>query len=148
MTLYRSTTALALGLLLAACSSSEAPPPSGARAAPPPSATGGASGSTSGGADDSGIPLSGPIEVPESAGWSNPNVTPEQHRADLESCYGYAWGQIRHDERIESDRGALRDDDLGIGYRELNRSMNQFDLRNRRSSLFSDCMKSRGYSTE
>jgi len=142
MTQHRLTMALALALLLAGCASSEAPAPSGSRAAPPPSAAAGR--------DDgsSGLPLSGPIEVPETARWSNPNVTTEQHRADLESCYGYARGQVRHDERIESDRGALRDDDLGVGFSELSQSMTQFDLKQRRSSLFTDCMEARGYSTE
>jgi len=27
---------------------------------------------------------------PQASGWQNPNVTPEQHQADIEACYRYA----------------------------------------------------------
>ncbi len=139
----------ALTLFLAACASLSAPPPGsssggggggGSGLAVPP-----ASDSAQGAATFEGVPTDGPVEVPESVNWNNPGVSKEQNRADLESCYGYSWGQIQHDIRIEDDRATLRDDDLGIGFVELNRSMNEFDFKNRRANLFEDCMVSRGY---
>lgn len=130
-----------LALVLAACTSSSAPSTGGGSSLAVPPASSGAQGA----ATFEGIPIDGPVEVPESVTWNNPGVSKEQNRADLESCYGYSWGQIQHDIRIEDDRGALRNDDLGIGFVELNRSMNQFDFKNRRSNLFEDCMVTRGY---
>ena len=131
---------LVLAMALAACSSSSAPSRGTVGAAPPPASTAG-----QGGASLEGLPLQGPVEVPESVGWNNPGVSKEQNRADLESCYRYSRGQVQHDMRIEDDRGTLRDDDLGIGFVQLNRSMNEFDFKNRKESLFEDCMVSRGY---
>ena len=134
MNLLNLTVIAAAVMAFAACSSTPAPRAS----------QGGAAGTASEGTS-MGLPLSGPVEVPESANWNNPGVSKEQNRADLESCYGYSYGQVQHDMQIEDDRATLRDDDLGIGFVELNRSMNAFDFRNRRESLFEDCMESKGY---
>ena len=134
--------ALALAIALAACSSSSAPSRGTAGAAAPPASATGQSG-----AGLQGLPLEGPVEVPESVGWNNPGVSKEQNRADLESCYRYSRGQVQHDILIEDDRATLRGDDLGIGYVQLNRSMNEFDFRNRKETLFEDCMESRGYAS-
>lgn len=151
MNIINSGVVAALAMALAACTFSTGPSPS-----PPSGASGGSAGNlavppASSGepsrAPLEGIPVDGPIEVPESVGWNNPGVSKEQNRADLESCYGYSQGQVQHDIRIEDDRAALRDDDLGLGFFDLNRSMNEFDFKNRRTSLFEDCMASRGYSS-
>lgn len=132
------TTAIGIGLValaVAACSGASSSGGNGsARAVPADS-----------GAVPEGYPVSGPVEVPDSVSWNNPGVSPKQNRADLESCYGYAVGQVQHDIRIEDDRTAMRDNDLGIGYFELQQSMTDFDHQNRRLSLFEDCMISHGY---
>ena len=80
------------------------------------------------------------------SGWQNPDVTPEQHQADIEGCYRYAWSQVERDMRVEQDVGAARTDgDDGLGFTALTTRMNLFDHRNRRTALINDCMESKGY---
>ncbi len=78
--------------------------------------------------------------------WAKSDVSAEQHRADIESCYRYAWSQVQHDIRIESDVDAAFDDpDKGIGYKALTRRMNIYDHKKRRTVLINDCMEAKGY---
>ena len=83
---------------------------------------------------------------PQASGWQNPNVTPEQHQADIEGCYRYAWSQVERDMRVEQDMAAARSDgDDGLGFTALTTRMNLYDHRKRRTALINDCMESKGY---
>ena len=83
---------------------------------------------------------------PHASGWQNPSVTPEQHQADIEGCYRYAWSQVERDMRVEQDVGAARSDgDDGLGFTALTTRMNLYDHRNRRTELINDCMEGKGY---
>ncbi len=86
---------------------------------------------------------SGAVLVPE----SKDDEASAQHRADLEACYRFAQARIAHDARIESDSGAAFDAyPSGIGVAELSGRMSEFARRNRRSILYGDCMRDKGYS--
>lgn len=78
--------------------------------------------------------------------WQKTDVTSTQYREDLESCHNYALAQIAHDERIETDSGAAFEVfPSGLGVTDLSQQMNQFERKNRRASLYSDCMRDKGY---
>ena len=78
--------------------------------------------------------------------WSKEGASSEQHRADIEACYRYAFSQVQHDMRIEDDVAAAFDDpDKGLGYKKLTNSMNLYDHKKRRTSLINDCMETKGY---
>lgn len=80
------------------------------------------------------------------SGWTKPGTSQEQHRADIESCYRYAFAQVDHDLKIDSDVAAARDDDdKGLGFTLLTQKLNLYDLKRRRSELINDCMESKGY---
>lgn len=84
--------------------------------------------------------------APFVSGWAKPGSTPDQHRADIEACYRYAWSQVEHDIRIESDVAAARDDaDKGLGFTQLTQRMNIYDHKERRTELINDCMETKGY---
>ncbi len=85
--------------------------------------------------------------APFQSGWSKPGATRDQHRADIESCYRYAFAQVDHDLRIDSDVAAARDDDddQGLGLTMLNQRLNLYNLKNRRTALIRDCMEGKGY---
>jgi hypothetical protein len=89
----------------------------------------------------------GAVPVPESAQGGKPDANSAQYRADLESCYNFAQARIAHDQRIESDSSAAFDAyPSGIGVAELSGRMSEFANRNRRSLLYGDCMRAKGYS--
>lgn len=101
---------------------------------------------TSQSAESSGVTEQGGL-TPEVSGWSKRNVTSEQHRADIEACYRYAWSQVERDMQIDSDVATGDfNDDSGLGFTQLTRRMNLFDYRNRRTTLINSCMESKGYS--
>jgi len=87
------------------------------------------------------------IEGPEGTTWAVQSPKDEEaYRADVEDCYRYALGQTRRDAQYLNDRNA------GIGtlsnesrYAPLQQRVDEFDLRNRRASLMSSCMESKGY---
>lgn len=80
------------------------------------------------------------------SGWTKPGTSEEQHRADIESCYRYAFAQVDHDLKIDSDVAAARDDgDKGLGFTLLTQRMNLYDLKRRRTELINDCMEGKGY---
>ncbi len=93
-------------------------------------------------------PDGGDSATPDSfaSAWTKSEITAEQHRADIEACYRYAWAQVQHDMRIEDDVAAAFDDpDQGRGYTDLTRRMNLYDHKKRRTVLINDCMESKGY---
>lgn len=117
------------------------PPPRTGAAAPvsappntPPSAT---------------APAAAPVSpaLPEGGGqWTKPGLGNEEYRADLESCFRYAQAQIAHDERIESDSGAAFDSSpRGLGVARLKSGMTAFERKNRRTDLYHECMRAKGY---
>ena len=80
------------------------------------------------------------------SGWAKQGVSQEQHRADIESCYRYAFAQVDHDLKIDSDVAAARvDDDRGLGFTMLTEKLNLYDLKRRRTELINDCMEDKGY---
>ena len=79
-------------------------------------------------------------------GWAKTGVTQEQHRADIESCYHYAWSQVQRDLNIDSDIDSARfDQDDGLGFNQLTAQMDAYNAGNRRSSLMRSCMEAKGY---
>ena len=78
--------------------------------------------------------------------WVKPDATNAQYRADLESCFDFAQARIAHDERIETDtRAAFDSAPSGFGVSELSGRMSAFERKNRRSSLYCECMRDKGY---
>ena len=87
-------------------------------------------------------------EIPsDSAGWVKADGSGEENRADIESCYRYAFSQVDHDFLIDGDVAAARpgDSDNGLGFTSLNRRLNLYDQRNRRTELINRCMRGKGY---
>jgi hypothetical protein len=79
-------------------------------------------------------------------GWVKEGVTQEQHRADIESCYAYAWSQVQRDLNIDSDIDSARfDGDDGLGVNQLTAEMDAYSAGNRRISLMNSCMEAKGY---
>ena len=156
----------AAALLLAACAAEPAGPAGGSpalesgTALPPP-----APGEPSREGDLSATPVA-PVAVPDSAARApqasgeavvieGPDGTTwtvtspkneEDYRADVDDCYRYAVGQTRRDAQITDDRNAGIDTLTSESrYSGLRKRVDEFDLRNRRSSLMSSCMESKGY---
>lgn len=93
-------------------------------------------------------PASPEPEIPaDSAGWVKADGSNEENRADIESCYRYAFSQVDHDFLIDGDVAAARpgDSDNGLGFTSLNRRLNLYDQRNRRTELINRCMRGKGY---
>lgn len=91
-------------------------------------------------------PALGEETLPTLTGWIKAEATPKQHKADIEDCYRYAWAQVDHDLRIESDRSAASvDSDFGTGFTDLTARMNLYEHRQRRTELIHDCMEGKGY---
>lgn len=87
------------------------------------------------------------IQGPDGTTWMvNSPRDEEAYRADVDDCYRYAVGLTRRDAQVLDDRNAgidtLSNDSR---YAPLRQRVDEFDLRNRRSSLMSSCMESKGY---
>jgi len=83
---------------------------------------------------------------PASDQWAVPDTNDTQYRADLESCYDFAQARIAEDERTEIDSSAAFDaSPSGLGVTELSGRMSEFERKNRRSSLYGECMRAKGY---
>jgi hypothetical protein len=163
---FRTATVLAAVFLLAACATESAGPAGeegGANAVgsalPPPTE------STQSGGDLStqrvepvDVPAAGGAEVPadsEAVVFQGPDgttwtvATPKNEAAyqdDVDDCYRYAVGQTRRDAQYLDDRNAGIDTLTNESrYSGLVRRVDEFDLRNRRTSLMSSCMESKGY---
>lgn len=153
--------AAAAVLLLAACTAESGGSGSGSRAvesgtALPPPAPGepsdGGQGApiapapeSAGEAPAGGEPVV--IEGPEGTSWAVQSPKDEDaYRADVEDCYRYAQGQTRRDAQHLNDRNAGIDTLSNESrYAQLQQRVDEFDLRNRRASLMSSCMQSKGY---
>lgn len=87
------------------------------------------------------------IRGPEGSLWKGAPKDEATHNADIESCYRYAAAQTRNDARIEQDRRAIYGDGFGdtqsVGL--LSSKLRSYDHESRRRSLFSTCMRSKGY---
>lgn len=83
----------------------------------------------------------------DSTGWVKADGSDEEHQADIESCYRYAFSQVDHDFLIDGDVAAARpgDSDNGLGFTSLNQRLNLYDQRNRRTELINRCMQGKGY---
>lgn len=81
------------------------------------------------------------------SGWAKPGTSQEQHRADIESCYRFAFAQVDHDLKIDSDVDAagFYADDQGLGLNALNQRLNLYNLKRRRTELINECMEGKGY---
>lgn len=78
--------------------------------------------------------------------WTKPDGSSVEYRADLESCFDFAQARIAHDERIEAEtRAAFDSAPGGFGVSELSSRMNAFERKNRRGSLYRECMRDKGY---
>ena len=87
------------------------------------------------------------IEGPDGTSWAVQSPKDEEaYRADVEDCYRYALGQTRRDAQYLNDRNAGIDTLTNQSrYAPLQQRVDEFDLRNRRTSLMSSCMESKGY---
>lgn len=87
------------------------------------------------------------IRGPEGSLWKGAPKDEATHNADIESCYRYAAAQTENDARIEQDRRAIYGDGFGdtqsVGL--LSSKLRSYDHESRRRSLFSTCMRSKGY---
>ncbi len=87
------------------------------------------------------------VRGPDGSVWKGAPRDTEAHNADIEACYRYAAAQTANDARIEQDRRAVYGDGFSdtqsVGL--LNSKIRSYDHETRRRSLFSSCMRSKGY---
>ena len=87
------------------------------------------------------------VRGPDGTVWKGAPRNTEAHNADIEACYRYAAAQTANDARIEQDRRAVYGDGFSdtqsVGL--LNSKIRSYDHETRRRSLFSSCMRSKGY---
>ena len=87
------------------------------------------------------------VRGPDGSLWKGSPKDSAAHNADIESCYRYAAAQTENDARIEQDRRAIYGDGFGdtqsVGL--LSSKLRSYDHESRRRSLFSSCMRSKGY---
>ena len=158
-----TATALAAGLLLLAACAAEpsGPAATGQRgtALPPPSAGESAAGGSLPVAPSAPLPppISGEtqaapgepviVEGPDGTTWEATSAkNAEVYQDDIENCYRYATAQTRRDAQFIDDRNAGIDTLTNQSpYSGLRQRVDEYDLRNRRASLMSSCMESKGY---
>lgn len=89
------------------------------------------------------------VRGPDGSLWKGAPKDTAIHNADIESCYRYAAAQTENDARIEQDRRAIYGDGFGdtqsVGL--LSSKLRSYDHESRRRSLFSSCMRSKGYAS-
>lgn len=87
------------------------------------------------------------VRGPDGSVWKGERRDTEAHNADIEACYRYAAAQTANDARIEQDRRAVYGDGFSdtqsVGL--LSSKIRSYDHETRRRSLFSSCMRSKGY---
>ncbi len=165
--------AAACALALSACASAprvsktSVPPPSATAGLEQPAATGG---SSYGAANTGGTYPYGTIQTadtgttqqaaagaadgivvvdPDGTVWIRSSAVDSRYQSDVDSCYAYARGQVAHDARIESDRGAAFQSEAGgLGLAALRGRMNNFERTRRVPSLFRSCMAAKGHSSQ
>jgi len=143
-------------LFLAACSEMQSAPsdsaPETGTALPPPEP----GENTQVDALQAPLPQAGPsgepseaviIKGPDGTTWRAPRALDEEaYQIDVEDCFRYASAQTRNDAQIVDDRNAGIDTLTSESrYSVLRKRVDEYDLRNRRKSLMSSCMESKGY---
>ena len=165
--------AAACALALSACASAprvsktSVPPPSATAGLEQPAATGG---SSYGAANTGGTYPYGTIQTadtgatqqaaagaadgivvvdPDGTVWIRSSAVDSRYQSDVDSCYAYARGQVAHDARIESDRGAAFQSEAGgLGLAALRGRMNNFERTRRVPPPFRSCMAAKGHSSQ
>jgi glucose/arabinose dehydrogenase len=138
--LTRTQTLFALlsAVLIATAACAQRPAPRTSAPAPAPSASAPAA---------APAPAAEPVQGSQQ--WTKPGTSNAEYRSDLESCYAYAQAQVDHDQRIEADTGAAFDSaPSGMGVSDLQGRMSAFEQKNRRVSLYHECMRSKGYTAQ
>ena len=87
------------------------------------------------------------VKGPDGTTWAlSREADQEAYQADIEDCYNYAWAQTRRDAQITDDRNAGIDTLTNQSrYSVLRQRVDEFDLRNRRGALLTECMEAKGY---
>lgn len=87
------------------------------------------------------------VQGPDGTTWTVTSPRDEAaYREDVDDCYRYAVGQTRRDALYLNDRNAGIDTlQSESRFSPLVRRVDEYDLRNRRASLMSSCMESKGY---
>ncbi|MEO1193672.1 MAG: hypothetical protein AAFY02_18090 [Pseudomonadota bacterium] len=140
---------LASLVLIAACTQQPLPgvDPTPPRSAPPPPTAAQQTLPPPVFEGDSAVPSR--VVEEDTSGWTSGNATSaEQHQADLQSCYSFANGQVRHDQRINDDRSTLFGGGSSATSGNLfayERNIRPYDNEQRFGELFRSCMASRGY---
>ncbi len=84
--------------------------------------------------------------LPDSSGWSNPEIPLSRHQTDIEACHGFAWARVDNDLRIDNDiHGNFDTIDSGLGFSALSRRVDLYAAKKQRNTLFERCMQSKGY---
>lgn len=94
---------------------------------------------------DAGEPVI--VKGPDGTTWQADSAKDEAvYQADIEDCYRYAAALTERDAQHIDDRNAGIDTLTNRSpYAGLRQRVDEYDLRNRRSSLMSSCMESKGY---
>lgn len=87
------------------------------------------------------------VKGPDGTTWQAETTKDEAaYQADIEDCYRYASALTARDARFIDDRNAGIDTLTNRSpYSGLRQRVDEYDLRNRRTSLMSSCMESKGY---
>lgn len=79
--------------------------------------------------------------------WAKPGTTPEQAKADLDTCKQIAWAEEDTDAKIDQDTSAVMNDNgQGAVDTELSQNMSSQRSGKRFGDIVDDCMRSLGYS--
>jgi hypothetical protein len=87
------------------------------------------------------------VKGPDGTLWKGSKRDSAAYNADIEACYNYAAAQTANDARIEQDRSGLYNDGINDsqGAAVLSSQIRSYDHEKRRRTLFSTCMRSKGY---
>jgi uncharacterized lipoprotein YajG len=78
--------------------------------------------------------------------WTKPGTTPEQAKADLDTCKQIAWAEEDTDAKIDQDTSAVMNDNgQGAVDNELSRNMSSQRAGKRFGGIVDDCMRQLGY---
>jgi hypothetical protein len=92
-------------------------------------------------------PFSGGPTGPDTRGvWVKPGADPDQRRAAVSECRTVASAQIDRDRKIDQDR-QVGSETLGTAHArpDLNRRLRDRSQEHRRTRLFQDCMRDKGW---
>jgi hypothetical protein len=101
------------------------------------------------GSAETQVPVDGGVYVkgPDGTLWKGSKRDSAAYNADIEACYNYAAAQTANDARIEQDRSGLYNDGINDsqGAAVLSSQIRSYDHEKRRRTLFSTCVRSKGY---